>query len=195
MSANPDETPDFAQVADVVAPDKVTPKKAATPPPKRAPKSREEIKAELAAEFEARETPDETDLERLKAEIRAELEAEYQERLKQVATPKADASYEGLTETPYVHIEPGPGQVLIHMVDDGLTFGQKVYLRGEELAVDPEENPWVNYSRTEQIRRFEKQLYAKGPWPYGGYDLTDPELTAEDKKRLIQATTTSESFG
>lgn len=185
MSADPD-IEDFEQVTSVEPPAKVTPTAKKATPPSRQAKSRDEIKAELAADFEQER--------KIRDEIRAELEAEYRAKLAALPVPEADASFEGLTETPYIHVEPQPGEIVIHMVDDGLTFGQKVWLRGEELAINPDENPWVNYSRKEQIARYGKQLYERGPWPYGGFDLTDPALTPEDKKRLIQATS-SESFG
>ena len=194
MSAdNPDEVLDLQQVTGIVPPDKVKPAaKKATPPPKRQPKSREEITAEVAAAFEIDESARAFEREEaIRAEIRAELEAEYKAKQAEQPAP-ADASGNGLEETNYLHIEPGPGEVVIHTVDDGLTFGPKVYMRGEELALNPEQNPWVNYSRTKQIQQFGKALYAKGPWPYGGYDLTDPNLSPEDKKRLLQVT---ESFG
>ena len=184
MSADPEEVLDMQQVTDVVPSDKVRPAAKKATPPKRAPKSREEIRAELKDDFDREEA--------IRAEIRAELEAEYRQRLAAAATPEADASIDGVEETNYLHITPGPGEVVIHMVDDGLTYGNKVYMRGEELAVDPEKNPWINLSTSKQIQQFGKALFAKGPWPYGGYDLTDPNLTPEDKKKLLQVT---ESFG
>lgn len=185
MSAEPKDVLDLQQVTDVVPPDKVKPAaKKATPPPNRQPKSRDEIRAELEDDFDREEA--------IRAEIRAELEAEYRERLANAPTPEADASVDGLEETNYLHVKPGPGEIVIHMVDDGLTFGTKVYMRGEELALNPDEHTWVNYSRTKQVQLYGKALFAKGPWPYGGYDLTDPNLTASDKQRLLQVT---ESFG
>jgi len=190
VSAEPEnEVLDLQQVTEVDPPAKVTPAAKKASPNK--PKSRDEIKAELRADFEAQQS-NQDELERMREEIRAELRAEYEAKLAQAA-PVADASFEGMTETPYLHVVPGPGEIVIHMVDDGLTYGPKVYTRGEEIALNPEENPWANYSRAQQIQFYGKQVFAKGPWPYGGYDLTDPALSAEDKKRLIQATR-SESY-
>jgi hypothetical protein len=187
VSAEPDnEVLDLQQVTPVVPPDKKVPPavKKASSSTERESKSREQIRAEVQSDLEREEA--------MRAEIRAELEAEYAARLATRPAP-ADASDGGLEETNYLHIEPGPGEIVIHMIDDGLTYGPRVYMRGEELAVNPEKDPWVDFSRTQQIQRFGKALFSKGPWPYGGYDLTDPALSAEDKKRLLQATR-SESF-
>lgn len=180
MSAGTEEVLDLQQVTDVVAPDKVKPAaKKATPPPKRQPKSREEIRAEMEEDL--------VNEEAIRAEIRAELEIEY-------AARRADASVDGVEETPYVHVTPNDGEEVIHFVEDGLTFGNKVYMRGEELALDPQDHPWIKFSRTQQIKKYGKSLFAQGPWPYGGYDLTDESLSDQDKKRLLDLTT-DDNFG
>jgi len=191
VSAEPDnEVLDLQQVTEVDPPAKVTPAAKKASPAKT--KSRDEIKAELKADFEAQQASQD-ELEKLRAEIRAELKAEYEAKLAE-ATSEADASVDGLDETPYPHVTPEPGEIVIHMVEDGLTVGNRVCYRGEELALNPEEHPWMKYSRKAQIEFLGKHFFAPGPWPYGGYDLTDPELSPEDRQRLIRATR-SESFG
>lgn len=186
MSAKLEDVEDFEQVTPVVPPAKKAPRPAPKPT-HPAVKSEDEIRAEVQAALDK-----ESEIRaRIEAELRAEIEADLRAEL---LSRKVDASVEDIDETPYPHITPAPGEEVIHMVEDGLTFGNKVFMRGQELALNPEEQPWINNSRAQQIRQFGKQLFAKGPWPYGGYDLTDPELTPEDKRRLIDATSDS-NFG
>lgn len=143
-------------------------------------KTQEEIEDEIRTRIEAEYA------EKFEAKIRAEMEAKL--------TGSAVTSYRDqeevidldvLDEVPVRHVVAKEGEVVIHFVDDGATLGSRRFVRGEELAVNPEENPWVNETRAQQIRGRGKHLWAKGPWPYGGFDLTDPNLTQADKMRLV----------
>lgn len=191
MSVESPEVQDFEQVTPVVAPNKAKPAKKATtasrPAPRPSPKSEAEVRAEVRASLEQEAEMRRRIEEELRAEIEADLRAELSSR-------KVDASTEDIEETPYPHITPGPGEKVIHTVEDGLTVGNRVYVRGEELALNPQDHPWIEFGRSKQIKIYGKQLFVQGPWPYGGYDLTDPELTPEDKRRLIDVTSDSD-FG
>jgi hypothetical protein len=149
------------------------------------PRTEAEIRAEIEAEYRLKEEI----REQIRAEERAKLEAELASRPTPAATGIQDLSQLAeLEETPYVHITPGPGEIVIHFLDDGATIGSRLTRRGEELAVNPEKETWVNMTRVQQQKVYGRQLWAKGPWPYGGFDLTDPELTVEDKLKLIAIT-------
>jgi len=181
------ETPEDIQPLEQLTPPapatRRVPVKKAPPRKKAAPKqgkTEAEIRAEIEAEF------------RRDAELRAQIEAEVRAQIaaEQASNPTLTTSLNDLTEleeTPYVHVTPGPGEIVIHFLDDGATVGPRLYRRGEELAVNPEEHPWVNMSRAKQQKLHGRQLWAKGPWPYGGFDLTDPELTVDDKIKLLAA--------
>lgn len=164
MSAE-NETVSLEEITPVVAPSKrsSSAKKAAPAKPKPAPKQPE------------------IDLEAIKAQIRAEIEKEIEERSRKEVVEVAP----DVIEAPPIHAHAAEDEVVIHFVDDGLTFGGEVYYRGQELSLNPVDNPWVNMPRTRQIQKWGKQLFAKGAWPYGGFDLSDPEMSDEDKARLL----------
>lgn len=167
MSAE-NETVSLEEITPVVAPSKRTSpaKKAVPAKPKPAPKQPE------------------IDLEAIKAQIRAEIEKEIEERIRKEVLADQEVATD-VVEAPPIHIHAAEDEVVIHFVDDGLTFGGKLYYRGQELSLNPVENPWVNMPRSRQIQKWGKQLFAKGAWPYGGFDLSDPEMSDEDKARLL----------
>lgn len=61
--------------------------------------------------------------------------------------------------------------VLIHFLEDGLSFAGTVWFRGQELELDvgsqrwQEAQAWINMTDFEQMQRYEKVMYRKGPWP------------------------------
>lgn len=83
----------------------------------------------------------------------------------------------------------------VHFLDDGATFGGKVWYKGEELRAEEGSELWVlvtdrngdsilNLTEDEQWDRFGKYYYEQGPWTGKGFDpkklkydgsLVDPE--------------------
>jgi hypothetical protein len=172
MSAE-NETVSLEEITPVVAPSKRSSaaKKAVPAKSKPAPKQPE------------------IDLETIKAQIRAEIEKEIEGRIRKEMLASQEVVEEvvpiDVGETPPIHVNAAENEVVIHFVDDGFTFGGAVYYRGQELSLNPLDHPWVNMPRTRQIQKWGKQLFAKGAWPYGGFNLNDPELSDEDKARLL----------
>jgi hypothetical protein len=82
-------------------------------------------------------------------------------------------------------IIPAEGDVvLIHFIEDGLTFAGRVWYRGQELAMGPghprwpEAVGWIMLDRTGQADRWGKQYFEHGPWP-GQRSYVDPSARYE----------------
>lgn len=164
------------------------------PEPKKAAAKKTAAKA--PAKEEAKE-PQESRAE-IEARVRAEIEAEVRERiLREMAAAEVEESEKspksplpprddfGPDEIPPPRIDDIPeGHVLIHFVDDGFTVGEQVKYRGQEMTLDPNEEPWVRYSRRDQIRNWGREVFREGHWDGAGFDLNDPALNEEEKARL-----------
>jgi len=83
----------------------------------------------------------------------------------------------------------------VHFLVDGVSLGEKVWVRGEELTVKGNGDPLFHRSdgtcllamtAQEQMMRFGQVSWAAGPWPYGGYDpklpLDNPSLTLSEQE-------------
>lgn len=99
----------------------------------------------------------------LTAEERAEREREHAEAI------AAAAAFEKAPE----QILPSTGEaVLIHFLEDGLTFAGRVWYRGQELAIGPdhprwpEVTGWITLTKAQQYERWGKQYFDTGPWPF-----------------------------
>lgn len=102
-------------------------------------------------------------------------------------------------ETPVPEPEEDPtAPRIVHILVDGFTALGKVWYRGQEITVvpdsdewkstvDTEGNTWLNLTAQEQNLRYGKQVFARGHWPYGGFDLDDPMLTDEERDILSRA--------
>jgi hypothetical protein len=67
------------------------------------------------------------------------------------------------------------GGILVHFLDDGLTGNNRVFYRGQEYTFGPEAYAdtvdrlgfsWLNLDDDEQIARWGKVRFRKGPWPF-----------------------------
>jgi hypothetical protein len=103
---------------------------------------------------------------------------------------------------------------LIHFLEDGLSFAGTVWFRGQEIELDKgsqrwhEAQAWINMSDFEQMERWGKVYFRKGPWPgkryvdairEGGFQRLGPlreggdEVAGPDIKALLQAETRERS--
>lgn len=71
-----------------------------------------------------------------------------------------------------VTYQPNEGEgVLIHFVEDGLTFAGQVWYRGQEIEIGPghprweQARGWILLDKYQQIERYGKQYFDRGPWP------------------------------
>lgn len=95
--------------------------------------------------------------------------------------------------------------LVIHFVEDGLSVFSRVRLRGEELEVvkgstdwqstlDAAGDSWLESSEEEQIERWGAVMFREGRWPGGGFDTTDPSLTADERAALEKANKAREAM-
>lgn len=67
--------------------------------------------------------------------------------------------------------DPSAKKVLIHFVEDGFTWGGKVWQRGEMLEIGPEHPRWsdavgwIRLTKREQYARYGRVYFDFGPWP------------------------------
>ena len=110
----------------------------------------------------------------------------------------------GLSSEPGANLEPlvddRPHVHHVHFLEDGVTALDKVFVRGEEVEIKDGSAQWemmhnkdgtclFALTREEQIRKYGKQLWAEGPWPFDPYDLqarldNGETLTAEEQAVL-----------
>jgi hypothetical protein len=70
-----------------------------------------------------------------------------------------------------VYVPPEGETVVIHFIEDGLTFAGQVWYRGQEIEIGPahprweQARGWILLDRMAQIERYGKQYFAPGPWP------------------------------
>lgn len=142
------------------------------------PRTREDSALAVVPEQPA----DAVDVEALREQIRQELLAEL----------AADPTM--AVEAPE---DPSAPRIL-HILVDGFTAFGKVWYRGQEITVVPESdewkstvdaegNTWLNLSVQEQEIRYGRQVFGRGHWPYGGFNLDDPTLTDEEREVLARA--------
>jgi hypothetical protein len=111
------------------------------------------------------------DLEKARPRAAAELSAEeLAERARQHAQAVAAAA--ALDQAPDPAVLPSEGEtILIHFIEDGLTFAGKVWYRGQELEIGPshprwpEVVGWITLDKYGQADRWGKQYFEHGPWP------------------------------
>ena len=69
------------------------------------------------------------------------------------------------------YVPPEGETILIHFVEDGLTFAGQVWYRGQEIEIGPshprweQARSWILLDRYAQIERYGKQYFERGPWP------------------------------
>lgn len=110
-------------------------------------------------------------------------EEEKAERDRQhAAAVAAAAAFEQAPE----QIVPSQGEaVLIHFLEDGLTFAGRVWYRGQELAIGPdhprwpEVTGWIMLDKAQQFERWGKQYFDHGPWPFQR-SYVDPSARYEE---------------
>ena len=119
----------------------------------------------------------------LTAEERAERDRQHAAALR--AARELDAA-------PVSYVPPEGETVLIHFVEDGFTFAGQVWYRGQEIEIGPahprwpEVLGWITLDKYQQIDRYGKQFFDRGPWP-GRRSYLDgadsfQRLKTEDKK-------------
>ena len=122
------------------------------------------------------------DVEALREQIRQELLAELAQDARVVEEAPEDPT----------------APRIIHILSDGFTAFGKVWYRGQEITVVPDSDEWkatvdtqglswLNLSAQDQEIRYGRQVFGRGHWPYGGFDLTDPALSEEDREILARA--------
>lgn len=125
-----------------------------------------------------------------------------------LAQARAEARQEAMDEmatTPHIDDElaaavraEDPSAVVIHFLEDGLTApdsptNERVWYRGEEMVVQKgspmwdQVKGWITLNSVQQYDRWGVQYFDKGPWPYGLYDTSDPELSEEERRVLEKA--------
>ena len=73
------------------------------------------------------------------------------------------------------YVPPEGKTVLIHFIEDGLTFAGQVWYRGQEIEIGPahprweQARAWILLDRFGQIERWGKQFFDRGPWRGRGY--------------------------
>ena len=93
---------------------------------------------------------------------------------------------------PAVYVPPEGETILIHFIEDGLTFAGQVWYRGQEIEIGPshprwaQAREWILLGRYEQVERWGKQFFDRGPWP-GRRSYLDgadgfQQLKTEDKQ-------------
>lgn len=112
---------------------------------------------------------------------------------------EAEAEQKVAPHLPETTVIENPDSVyVIHFLEDGLTapdspLSERVFYRGEEFVVQKGTEmwervaDWITLSNAEQYDRWGKLYFEKGPWPYGEYDLNDPDLTEEERRVLEKA--------
>lgn len=73
---------------------------------------------------------------------------------------------------------------IIHFESDGFTIGGKVWYRGEEYRPRPKDG-WAGMSIKDQMTKFGSVMFRPGPWDGLDFDLDDPNLSEEDRSRLL----------
>lgn len=123
----------------------------------------------------------------------------------------AQGEVEGIKHREDLHVDPETAEnevVTIHFLEDGFTAFGQVFYRGQELSIekgspqyketlDKKGNSWLDLDVDEQFKRYEKQMFAPGPWR--GRTLedaikemealateTDPEERARIEKRIAR---------
>lgn len=123
----------------------------------------------------------------------------------QIAADKAaeDARRAELAAERAAHI-PTPKPVkfdeTIHFLVDGVTAFGRVFYKGEEIRIVEGTREYslafniydefiFRLTPEEQIAAWGVQRYGKGPWPYGGYEITDTVDTfVDDVKTVVELT-------
>lgn len=169
--------------------------------------ARAEIEAQIRAEMETKarveaeqrrqvveaEVPSREEIE---AEVRAQIEAEQREeaRAREMASDAKPVSGRDLDGDP-----TQPGAVTVHFVEDGFTLLGKVWYRGEELTINEGTEQWeaalykggprivLQLDEFEQEEIYGRRYFREGTWRGKGFDLTDKDLTEEERRALEKA--------
>lgn len=130
----------------------------------------------------------------------ARLEAELAEKQKLidviVPTPADEVAQAAIAiATSKTGEGPGPKHT-IHFLTDGFTALGKVWYRGEELTVAEGSPDWerlqtqygneMTLSQDVQRALYGQVHHKAGPWPHDEFDLTDENLSPNDKAALLQ---------
>jgi hypothetical protein len=122
------------------------------------------VAVEMAASVTTR-----PDLNQFRPKPEADLTPEEKQRRQQ---EHAAAIAAGQKDPPLRYVpSQDPRKVLIHIVEDGFTWAGQVWMRGQELEIGPDHprwadaQRWINMSDFEQMDRYGKIRFRKGPWP------------------------------
>lgn len=102
----------------------------------------------------------------LSPEERTARDRQHVEALAAVA--KAEAAIVPLEAQP----DPSPQKILIHFVEDGLTWAGQAWQRGQEIEIGPEHPrwesalSWITLTKDQQAIRYGRVMFDTGPWPY-----------------------------
>lgn len=82
--------------------------------------------------------------------------------------------------------DPSEQKLRIHFVEDGFTWGGKVWQIGEELVIGPDHPRWssavmwITMGKVDQVQRYGRVFFEPGPWPYHqlppGTEIPLPEV-------------------
>lgn len=138
-------------------------------------------------------------LQALRDKIRDEVLAEVREQKAQQAGQHQEAMARAIEATHKGSQEPGGDTgnpftlpkvpegtqlpSLIHFTGDGFTVNGKVTYRGQEY-VPTEYDTWATMTPQEQILQYKEVKFRIGPWEGLPFDLSDPNLTEEDRIKL-----------
>ena len=111
---------------------------------------------------------------------------ELRDQLARVAASKVDEAVPEFPAAPETEDE-----VLIHFLEDGLTFGGIMGYRGQEFRFVPgtpawedtlnrHGKSWVTFTDEEQYRAWNKRYFGRGPWP--GKPWEGPAADAENSR-------------
>jgi hypothetical protein len=83
------------------------------------------------------------------------------------ANAMAEQAVQDITEIK----DPSEKTILVHFVEDGFTWGGKVWQRGEMLQLGPQHPKWesalgwIRLTKQEQFNRYGRVFFDFGPWP------------------------------
>lgn len=150
---------------------------------RRGPRKESEIRAEVEAQLR----------EELEAKVRAELLAEQEAKEREAERQRALAAEARPIKADAVDGDPtAEGALTVHFVEDGLTLLGKVWLRGEELTINPGTPQWeevhsvLSLDEYEQEARWNRRYFREGPWRGKRWDEIDDELLTDAEREQLR---------
>lgn len=120
-----------------------------------------------------------------------------QKRIRELEDQLAKANVRKLDNedvTEYYAPATSDNRILIHFVEDGGTALGKIWARGQELEFDVPSEPydgtkdrfgqsWLDFDENEQMRRYGKVRFRRGPWPGKPYEDNEAAQAERVRKR------------